>query len=262
MKIQTENLNFVISCAKPGTDHAWPLLQSSCNMGSLLSMLSAPTHGYQVTAPLPIRSVAWLDHVADLTSLYGAHTNVCVLRRSADEDVDRFVDTSLCAHEFERALRLPSAHLNVHELIPESTDQRSASAFLEDVRWLAQVYADLTGAEQIGLRLASTHQPLCPRFHVDRVGVRLVCTYSGPGTEFVDHTDVNREWLGHRAGSKRDEETGLLRTSQAVQRMQRFDIGLLKGEAWPDNEGRGAVHRSPVVPVSSPRRVFLSIEGL
>lgn len=220
------------------------------------------TSTFSTTDPSPARSTVWLDQVADLTSIYRAHTNVCVLRRSPDAAVDRFVESSLCTREFERAIRLPGADLDVRALLPDPALESLSAAFLADVRWLAQVYADLTGADQVGLRLASTHQPLCPRFHVDRVGARLMCTYSGPGTEFIDHTDVNREWLGHRAGERTDEETGLLRRPHAVQQVQRFHIGLLKGEGWPDNEGRGAVHRSPAVPVSSPRRVFLSIEGI
>lgn len=57
-------------------------------------------------------------------------------------------------------------------------------------------------------------------------------------------------------------ESGRYRAPRDVQRMRPFDIGLLKGEAWPGNVGRGIVHRSPAVPTSAARRVFVSIEGV
>jgi hypothetical protein len=37
---------------------------------------------------------------------------------------------------------------------------------------------------------------------------------------------------------------------------------LLKGDAWPGNEGRGAVHRSPAVRGNDAKRVLLAIDPL
>jgi hypothetical protein len=228
----------------------------------MMTMLKSPPGRHQ-DAPRPAAtSVSRVDQVADLVAIFEDSLNVCVLRRDPALAVERFVRSVLCAADRERTLRIKSEQLDAEALLAGQAGHPDAPAFVEDVRFLAQVYEDLSGAEEIGLRLVSSHQPLCPRFHVDRVGVRLICTYSGPGTEFLCQEDVDRRWLGHRADGRPDEASGLLRTPDAVQRMQPFDIGLLKGEAWPGNHGRGAVHRSPPVAPSDTRRVFVTIEGL
>lgn len=225
-------------------------------------MLQAPLVRHQDECRTPATSVSRVDQVADLAAIFEESLNVCVLRRDTALAVERFVRSVLCAADRERTLRIGSEQIDAEALLEGQAEHPDAPAFVEDVRFLAQVYEDLTGAEELGLRLVSSHQPLCPRFHVDRVGVRLICTYSGPGTEFLCQKDADRRWLGHRADGRPDEASGLLRTPDAVQRMQPFDLGLLKGEAWPGNQGRGAVHRSPSVASSATRRVFVTIEGL
>jgi hypothetical protein len=97
---------------------------------------------------------------------------------------------------------------------------------------------------------------MCPRFHVDRVTLRVVSTYQGRGTELVAHEHVDRRYLGHAARGAADEESGLLRVPGCVCVARPFDIVLLKGEAWPDNAGRGAVHRSPAASAEAPRLVM------
>ena len=210
----------------------------------------------------PATSVSRIDQVADLVAIYEDSRNVCVLRRDPVLAVERFVRSVLRKEDRERTLRIRSEQIDAKELLAGQAEHPDAAAFVQEVRFLAQVYEDLLGAQELGLRLVSSRQPPCPRFHVDRVGVRLICTYCGPGTEFLCHEDVDRRWLGHRADGRPDEARGLLRTPDAVQRMRPFDIGLLKGETWPGNQGRGVVHRSPPVALSDLRRVFVTIEGL
>jgi hypothetical protein len=102
---------------------------------------------------------------------------------------------------------------------------------------------------------------MCGRFHADRVGLRLICSYAGPGTEWLDEPDIDRSKLGPGLGGLPDEVTGLLLPGARVRRLERFAVGLLKGEHWPGNEGRGVVHRSPQIKGTELRRVLFRIEG-
>jgi hypothetical protein len=47
-----------------------------------------------------------------------------------------------------------------------------------------------------------------------------------------------------------------------VGRAEPFDLVLLKGCAWPGNEQRGAIHRSPMVPTEVRPRVLVTIDAL
>ena len=131
----------------------------------------------------------------------------------------------------------------------------------EDIRFWSEVLVELTGCRRVGLRLAVMDAPMCPRLHVDRVTLRLVITYVGPGTEFVSSHQVERSQLGHRSGHRVDDESSVLLEPGCIQGAKTFDVVLLKGEAWPDNEGAGAVHRSP--PMAGPgARLVMTLDPL
>jgi len=133
-------------------------------------------------------------------------------------------------------------------------------ALIEDYEWILGLFATVADTESIGVRLASTLERSCPRFHVDHVPLRLICTWQGPATEWLEHVDVDRRFLGRNHGGKPDELSGLLRPAAAVQQMAAFDIGLMKGEGWPGNEGAGLVHRSPMPRALA--RVMITLDAL
>ena len=62
------------------------------------------------------------------------------------------------------------------------------------------MFADLTAAERLGVRLARLDEPMCPRFHVDHVGVRLLTTYCGVGAEWLPPDQVDRCFPGWKGG--------------------------------------------------------------
>lgn len=54
---------------------------------------------------------------------------------------------------------------------------------MEDLALLREVISDLLGCAVVGLRLARINRAMCPGWHVDRAGIRLVCAYQGPATQ-------------------------------------------------------------------------------
>jgi hypothetical protein len=137
----------------------------------------------------------------------------------------------------------------------DSADGLGKVRLATELSGLVDLFATLTDAQTVGVRMMATMQRECPRFHVDRVGLRLLCTWVGEGTQWLAHEDVVRERLGHQPGG-----WGEVKKSRAkVQRMEPFAVGVLKGEGWPGNVGRGAVHRSPA---PATRRVLVSLDAL
>lgn len=109
--------------------------------------------------------------------------------------------------------------------------------FLDDLGWLVEAFFCLTGARRIGLRLRVLDKPMCPRFHVDHVPLRLVTTYQGAASEWLDESGLDRRLLGGAQAEVVDE--------QLIHSLSTGDVALLKGERWEGNEGAGLVHRSP-----------------
>ena len=88
----------------------------------------------------------------------------------------------------------------------------------QDVARLVELFATLTDAQGVGIRLEATARQTCPKWHTDRVGLRLMTTYTGPGTEWLDGDATHRASTG--------------------------DVLIAKGELWPSAPG-ACVHRSP-----------------
>lgn len=117
----------------------------------------------------------------------------------------------------------------------------------EDIQHLTELLCDLVDAPMAGVRLEILNSAMCPRLHVDRVGIRLLCTYRGRGTEWVAQSAVDKRYLGAGAGGLPDETSGLLRPGCRIESVPAFVVALLKGSLWQGNHGRGVIHRSPAV---------------
>lgn len=109
-----------------------------------------------------------------------------------------------------------------------------------DVGALALIFAKTLKVRQIRIRLDVSDEVMCPKFHVDNVPARLLCTYRGPGTEYVPE------------GSEADR--------RRVRQVSRGAVGLFRGGAWPGLERTGLLHRSPDPATGTGPRLLLVID--
>ncbi|WP_158773806.1 DUF1826 domain-containing protein [Cobetia sp. L2A1] len=130
----------------------------------------------------------------------------------------------------------------------------AGEALIDDISTLGAAMGELFEVTDIGLRLEVTQQAMCPRFHVDKIPVRLVTTYQGPGTQWLPEGAADRLALGHGQHGHQD----ICIDPEQIRELRPGSLALLKGECWPGNEGRGLIHRSPVVP--NGKRLMLSID--
>ena len=135
------------------------------------------------------------------------------------------------------------AEPNLSQLAGTHKDLEGHEGFVADVAWLVKAFAYLLNARRVGVRLRLLDKAMCPRFHVDHVPLRLVTTYSGPGSL----------WSGKSQLTTISPDEAHQLASGAV--------ALLKGEKWEGNEGAGIVHCSPAL-AAGEKRLFLSLDWL
>ncbi|PCC97534.1 DUF1826 domain-containing protein [Halopseudomonas pelagia] len=126
--------------------------------------------------------------------------------------------------------------------------------FVADVGYLVSLFACLLDARAVGVRLRTLDKAMCPRWHVDKVAVRLITSYVGPGSEWLTEQDSPRQQLGGPAADSCNDDV-------AARAFACGEVALLKGERWHGNEGRGLVHRSPRLPLGQ-RRLLLTLDWL
>ncbi|MET0341374.1 MAG: DUF1826 domain-containing protein [Polyangiales bacterium] len=211
----------------------------------------------QHAASRPSSSVRRTRQPCELAQLFEPEVNVALLGRAHSRGFLAQIADAM------GAVLPDSLMLTVRPTEPGRRALRDAFSVVpglaEDVGTAVELLADLTDASVIGIRLARVQHAMCPRLHVDRVTLRSVITYVGPGTEFVDSSLFDRGLLAAAAGlSPEVTEAG---SAARIEQAATGEVVFLKGERWPGNAGKGAVHRSPPASREAPRLV-LTLDAL
>ena len=214
-----------------------------------------------MNAPLPRQATsncAIANEPLGLTRIFDPEIQLAQWRRPADPVIADW----LAAHagDLGSGLRQTLAPGQQPDLgrLPAGAGRDALAA---DIALLADMLAELLDAETIGYRLEVVGKAMCPRLHVDRVGIRLLCTYRGPGTEWVEDASVDRRFLGAASGGQPDERSGLLLAGHRIETIPPFAVALLKGSLWQGNAGQGIVHRSPAIATERAPRVLLAMDA-
>jgi len=98
----------------------------------------------------------------------------------------------------------------------------------------------------IAARLVLSDKTSCPRLHVDKVPLRLICTYQGPGTEVVENKNVQWDNLEKFRGVVQDhlQFNALVANKNTYVSCKEGDIILLKGTVGSTADVR-AKHEIP-----------------
>lgn len=136
---------------------------------------------------------------------------------------------------------------------------RARDFLAEDVPRLARAYAELFGQRHVKVALTTVVDDACRKFHADYVGLRMLCTYAGAGTEVLDEAGLDRSALSSRLPF--EEANPHIRGTAALFRAGEGDVLVLKGCSHPGNGARGAVHRSPPIAALGARRLVLKIDA-
>jgi hypothetical protein len=124
-----------------------------------------------------------------------------------------------------------------------------------DLLRLADLYFKVSENRDVTLRLVTTDDDECRRFHVDYSDLRMLCTYRGPGTEWLTNDQVDR--LAQSSGAPNES---IIRFGVPSQ-FETFSAAIMKGDAYPGNTGHGLVHRSPAIAGSGQTRVLFCLDS-
>ena len=195
-----------------------------------------------------------------MSSIFAATTGVTVWHRPPQQIIETYFET--CFRQLGLGLRtvhaLPTLRENLAHALPDCPGK---SDVIDDIYLLADMLTCLFDCDSVGLRLAPLTSAMCPRFHIDNIPVRLVTTYLGAGTEWLP-----MEYVAHEPPQDTDlvyskMHAGYYFSEAHVRQMKAFEVGLLKGKAWPLHEDVAAIHRSCAVK-NDEKRVLLTLDPL
>jgi hypothetical protein len=194
-----------------------------------------------------------------LSDIYREDTNIVIWQRNLSNELTAAVSEFLQKNATKAAV-LAVTPQNTHDVLRDTFGESEALTTLsDDIALLVDMFCCLFDLKQAGLRLTILDRAMCPRFHFDRIPCRLVTTYQGIATQWLNHAVVDRSKLGAGNQGKSDEQSGLFNNIEDINRLSEGDVALLKGENWDETQGAGLVHRSPPVSAGE-RRLLLTLD--
>lgn len=197
------------------------------------------------------RSVIFGATPQALLRIRHAAVSLAVWERSMSPAVARWLDQvpPETLPEARFICRATEARRHVMEAFAGHASESSAASLLlgEDIINQVERFARICGAPWIEVRLEVINDNACSKFHADNIPVRLLTTYRGPATEWLDPAVEFEACCAAHA-----PET-------AVRRLSRFAVALIKGHKATSRSGPLVLHRSPPIEGSGQTRFFLCV---
>ena len=188
--------------------------------------------------------VALVDEKEGLVHLFDGNTAAVIWRRRMQERVQSWLDALPVDQLPTGRIVLPVSQVRsaVTELmnISEMPDCAERQLLLDDICLLAHEFDELFAPVYLRLRFDVVTTNKCPKFHIDYVAARLLCTYRGVGTEYSFLDD-----------QKRPAEIFTTPNCAAI---------VLRGAKWPTDRANNLVHRSPEINDVNETRLLLVID--
>jgi len=186
--------------------------------------------------------------LADLAENCDPAVQICTWKREIDPAVAAYLAELEQTGTLQALETLSAAGRPRLTFLPAEPER---AALIDDVSLLREIICELLGCPAVGLRFARLDHAMCPGWHIDRVGIRLICTYQGPGTQ----------WLDDQVAGHRDLRRVRMANGAFIQAAS-GEVVLLKGALWQGNEQLGAVHRSPEIATGASTRMLVTLDPL
>lgn len=139
--------------------------------------------------------------------------------------------------------------------LENSLDRTVCGAIIDDVKVQLDNFAQVSDSSSFKLMLATVTSDMCRKFHTDINDLRLLCTYSGPGTLWLEEENIDRNALD----SFKDDAL-VVRDQSQIKQASTGDVVILKGATYPKEGTRAGVHRSPSIEENGSQRLLLRID--
>ena len=136
----------------------------------------------------------------------------------------------------------------------------SLTSFGTDVANLTLIFATVSGVKHPRVRLTREEDGGCVLFHPDTPSLRMICTYAGPGTQWLENDNVRRQELGSRGRSHEAATNAAVIDPACIRTISTGHVVLFKGQLWPGEEENALIHRSPPVHSRGDYRILLRVD--
>lgn len=187
-----------------------------------------------------------------LNEIHQEEINISIYERDCRGMLDEIAQLI----ELDVSIRASGDLQSILHAVADVVDPLKYSRVFIDIKKLLNLYQDVTQTQSLKLLLATVNTNMCRRFHTDINDIRLLCTYSGPGTLWLPDNNIDRNALASNKGNDQ-----IVIDEEEIQHVPTGAVVLLKGALYPKEGTHAIVHRSPTVEESGSRRLLLRIDN-
>ena len=198
------------------------------------------------------------DTVIDNTKNTNVFQDVVIERREEIPEITQYINevlehmTSL-DYTIDDFVTLDEISTTLHEDLPDCSFSICKDLFISDIVRLYTLFTSQTVRKRVRMQIEVVDSDMCRYFHIDNYRQRLLCTYRGPGTEWLDPDNVNLDCLGKGCNNH------IAKDMDKIYRAKTFEVLLIKGAKY-DGKDKSIVHRSPPIKKDRLKRILLKID--
>ena len=146
----------------------------------------------------------------------------------------------------------------LQQIIGSRAPTVSLRALAADMDRLSRLFSEIAKTIHPRVRLERVEDDGCAIFHADSLKIRMLCTYAGAGTEWLENSNVRRDELGSRGRSIGKTNAAIVIDPAKIRHIPAWHVAVFTGRG---REGTPAlIHRSAPVATSSDYRLRLCID--
>ena len=199
------------------------------------------------------KSIWSLTKADDLLGFSAGHQNLALWRRPSYPGAAALLDSVLPElAPFQQVVSPGQLAAVLHQAFPARFWRNPLGAeWLADVTALTDAFCREMEVSQCKVQL-DRDRP-CVRFHADNVPLRLICTYRGPGTLWLDEDNLNL--AAAEAKGTSNEEIAL--RPEDVQQAREWEVLVMKGK---QANTLPLYHKSPPPRPGDPASLVLKLD--
>ena len=185
--------------------------------------------------------------------------NLAIWKRPIDLRCDKILERMLCSDEETFIDTKPNQKEDIIQSFVESIGHEiSPSVLAQDIWALHQLFCLITSQDYARVRLHRIEDDMCQLFHADSLHMRMLCTYVGQGTEWVENHNARYDQLGSQGRTKEETNAAIVIDHDQIHTMQPWHVGIFTGRKKSGISP--LIHRSPSVLGAKEYRIFLCID--
>lgn len=186
-----------------------------------------------------------------LDKIHSSEINISIYERDTNdlqEEINQLIDAPM-------EIRASGNINDIMSQLMSDVDPSLYPNILQDIEQAISYFKSVTKTERFRLLLATVNTNMCRRFHTDINDLRMLCTYSGPGTLWLTDDNIN-----HAALNNKGDNEAIVIDKNRIQQAATGAIVILKGAIYPQEPNKAVVHRSPTIEETGEKRLLLRID--